>query len=294
MRKAKKKLHRMPKLSFIDQVVYWLGLLLLSAVYFAMALIPLLFRDRISFADPAVIAVSENASVMWVLLPCLTFFLITFIPWSVFYNDRRPIFGLKDFKYGPPAWPRVYPLFMRNKAYVWISEKKQKEKRQTILILVILLLISLIPFPWSLYGRDCLMVDGRIRQYSMFNRQKEEFSPQEIESVEFSVYKYSTGKYNRTTHWDVQVTLTTDSGREYSFQARDFRRDRGSFSWLKDMMQLKTQFDASIIHYSRTDNLKNVVWDYDLSDAEEVLLYQLFGLNPELCTERKVSCTARF
>lgn len=74
MRKAKKKLHRMPKLSFIDQVVYWLGLLLLSAVYFAMALIPLLFRDRISFADPAVIAVSENASVMWVLLPCLTFF----------------------------------------------------------------------------------------------------------------------------------------------------------------------------------------------------------------------------
>lgn len=294
MKKAKKKLHRMPKLSFIDQVVYWLGLLLLSAVYFTMALVPLLLRDRVSFADPAVIAVSENASVMWVLLPCLTFFLITFIPWSVFYNDRRPIFGLKDFKYGPPAWPMVYPLFMKNKPYVWISEKKQKEKRQTILILVILLLFSLIPFPWSLYGRDCLMADGRIQQYSMFNRQKEEFSPQEIDSVAFSVYKYSTGKYNQTTHWDVQVTLTTDSGREYSFQARDFRRDRGSFSWLKDMMQLKTRFDASIIHYSRTDDLKKVVWDYDLPDAEEVLLYQLFGLKAELCTERKISCTARF
>lgn len=293
MRKARKKLHQMPKLSFIDQVVYWLGLLLLSAVYFAMALLPLFLRDRISFSDPAVMAVSENASVMWILLPCLTFFLITFIPWSVFYNDRRPIFGLKDFKYGPPAWPKIYPLFMKNKPYVWVSAQKQKEKKMAILILVILFLISLIPFPWSLYGRDCLMTDGSIQQYSMFNKRTAVFTPQEIESIEFSVYKYSTGKYNRTTHWDVQVTMTADSGQEYSFQARDFRRAEEKSSWLKDMMQLKTQFDASIIHYYRTDDLKKVVWDYDLPDVEEGLLFQLFGLNAELSTGRRISCTAQ-
>lgn len=293
MRKARKKLHQMPKLSFIDQVVYWLGLLLLSAVYFAMALLPLFLRDRISFSDPAVMAVSENASVMWILLPCLTFFLITFIPWSVFYNDRRPIFGLKDFKYGPPAWPKIYPLFMKNKPYVWVSAQKQKEKKMAILILVILFLISLIPFPWSLYGRDCLMTDGSIQQYSMFNKRTAVFTPQEIEAIEFSVYKYSTGKYNRTTHWDVQVTMTTDSGQEYSFQARDFRRAEEKSSWLKDMMQLKTQFDASIIHYHRTDDLKKVVWDYDLPDVEEGLLFQLFGLNAELSTGRRISCTAQ-
>ena len=282
MRKAKKKLHRMPKLSLLDQIVYWSGLILLCATYFALSFIPVILRNRIAFSDDAVVAVSEHASVIWAVLPCLTFFMVTFIPWTVFYGDRRPIFGLKNFKYGPPAWPKIYPLFMKNKPYVWGSERKQKEKKHTILILVILLLISFIPFPWSIYGRDCLMADGSIRQYSMFNNRKDDFSIHEIDNVEFSTYTYFTGKYNRTIHWDVQVTLEVSSGAKYTFQSKDFRRDHGSRFWLTEMLRLKNLFDPSMILYRQTEDLKQVVWDYELSNEEELLLYQLFDLEPNL------------
>ena len=264
MRKAKKKLHRMPKLSLLDQIVYWSGLILLCATYFALSFIPVILRNRIAFSDDAVVAVSEHASVIWAVLPCLTFFMVTFIPWTVFYGDRRPI------------------LFMKNKPYVWVSERKQKEKKHTILILVILLLISFIPFPWSIYGRDCLMADGSIRQYSMFNNRKDDFSIQEIDNVEFSTYTYFTGKYNRTIHWDVQVTLEVASGAKYTFQSKDFRRDPGSRFWMTEMLRLKSLFDPSIILYRQTEDLKQVVWDCELSNEEELLLYRLFDLEPNL------------
>lgn len=279
MRKAKKNLHRMPKLSFLDQVIYWAGLLLLGICWFALAFSPLLLRDWIAFSEEAVVAAREHASSLWILVPWMTFFLMTFIAWTIPYQNRQPIFGLKNFKYGPPAWPKVYPLFMKDKPYVWVSQREQKRKKQLKAVLLMILLVSFIPFPWSLYGRDCLYRDGSIRQYSMFNNLKKEYLCQEIETVEFSTYRYSTGKYVKTTHWGVEVTLTTNSGNSYSFQDRDtkLKWESGSPQWLGTMLDLKEQYDPAIIRYDPSADLDRVVWDCGLSDADEARLYQLFG-----------------
>ena len=191
----------MPPLSFVDKLIYWTIFLLLAGCYLVLIFGPLYLRDRIAFSEETVLAAEAHVSIMWLGVPWMTFFLMTFILWNQPYQDRKPIFGLKNFKYGPPAWPKVYPLFMKNKPYVWVSERKKKERKQIAVVLLVVLLLSFVPFPWSLYGRDCLLHDGGIAEYSMFNNRTEEFASGEIAQIQIETYRYSTGSRHRTTHW---------------------------------------------------------------------------------------------
>ena len=119
----------MPPLSFLDKLIYWTIFLLLAAAYLLLLFGPIYLRDRIAFSEETVLAAEDHVSSLWMIVPGMTFFLMTFLLWNQPYQDRKPIFGLKNFKYGPPAWPKVYPLFMKNKPYVWVSERKKKERK---------------------------------------------------------------------------------------------------------------------------------------------------------------------
>ena len=136
----------MPPLSFVDKLIYWTVLALLCVAYFCLLFGPLYLRHIIAFSDTTVIAAEDHVSLMWLIVPWMTFFLMTFILWLQPYQDRKPIFGRRNFKYGPPAWPKVYPLFMKNKPYVWVSERKKKERKQIAVILLVVLLASLFLF----------------------------------------------------------------------------------------------------------------------------------------------------
>lgn len=269
----------MPPLSFVDKLIYWSIMLLLGGLYLALLFGPIYLRHKIAFADEMVLAAEAHASSLWLIVPWMTFFLMTFILWNQSYQDRRPIFGLKNFKYGPPAWPKVYPLFMKNKPYVWISERKQKERKQIAVALLVVLLLSFIPFPWSLYGRDCLLRDGGIVEYSMLNRQTGAFSSGEIKEIEIEAYRYSTGVRHRRSHWGVRLVFRTDSGEKYSFDSRDFRNDEESdvLYWLEAMLALKGRYDPGIIRYDGLENLSRVISDRNLDQAETEMLYRLFG-----------------
>lgn len=269
----------MPPLSFVDKVIYWTILLILCVLYFGLALVLMFLRERIAFADDMVIAKADNISYLWFLVPWMTFFLMTFILWLIPYEGRRPIFGLRNFKYGPPAWPKIYPVFMKNKPYVWVSERSKENRKKIAVLLLVILLVSLVPFPWALYGRDCLRADGRIEQYSMFNNKVQDFSPGQISDVEFETYRYRIGRYSTRVYWSVRISLTTDSGRTYTFAARDFRGGgtEGAPFWLAAMLELKTRYDPSVVTYSGKEDLQKVVTDQGLTRAEEDMLYQLFG-----------------
>lgn len=269
-------MHKMPPLSFLDKTIYWSIFLLLCAAYVALLFGPLQLRHRIAFSDEAVIAAADHFSAWWLGIPWLTFFLMTFILWLQPYQNRTPIFGKRNFKYGPPAWPKVYPLFMKNKPPVWVSENKKKERRSFAIFLLVVLLVSFIPLSWSLYGRDCLRYDGSIVQYNMFNRQVEEFSPGDIEEVTVDMFRYSTGKHIRTTHWGVQLIMRTDSGKKYSFDHREFDND-GSRRYLPEMVKVISRYDPAIIRYEDAENLHKFIADKDLNQEELQLLYQLFG-----------------
>lgn len=278
-KKAMKRMHLMPPLSFFDKTIYWFVFLVLCALYIGLFFGTLVLRSKIAFSDEMVIASEDNISFLWFLLPWMTFFLMTFILWLNPYQRRKPIWGLRNFKYGPPTWPKEYPLFMKNKPYVYISERKKKERKQLATLLLVVLLISFIPYPWSLYGRDCLYSDGSIVQYNMFNSKAQEFTSGEIKSVEIETYRYTTGKYITERHWGVQITFTTDSGKEYCFQHGEFRDDvpTNTRYWLAAMLQLKNRYDPGIITYCGVEDLGKVVSDRNLTAEETQMLYQLFS-----------------
>lgn len=278
-RKVKKKPHKMPPLSAIDKLIYWTVFVLLVASYFGLIAGTLCLRNKIAFADKSVIAVEDHASLFWLLLPWFTYFMITFILWVYWYQDKRPLFGRKNFKYGPPAWPKVYPLFMKNKPPVWVSERKKKEKRQFAIALIVVLLLSFIPYPWSLYGRDCLCDDGSLVQYNMFDRQTHEFRSEQITQIEIRTFKHGGKKYDWRTYWGVEMVFKTDSGKKYCFDHRDFQsgRENEVVYWLRGMLKVKECYDPGLIHYDGADCLKNVIADKSLNQEEVRLLYQLFN-----------------
>lgn len=278
-RKAKKRMHEMPPLSFLDKLIYWTAFVLLCVAYGALVLGPMYLRNQIAFSNPAVIAAIDHFSTMWLMVPWLTFFLMTFLLWHGPYQKRIPIFGKRNFKYGPPAWPKIYPLFMKDKPHVWVSERAKKDRKRLAVILLIILLISFIPLPWSLYGRDCLRNDGSIVQYNMFNRETDVFTSGDIADLEIEAYRYTTGKYASKAHYGVRLIFRTDSGEKFIFAHRDFRSDRefDTVYWLEWMLRIIERYDPGIIHCDGQEKLDRVITDRALSQKEVQKLYQLFG-----------------
>ena len=276
--KVKKRVHKMPPLSFIDSLIYWLGFLMLIVASFALVLLPIYLRHVIAFADSAVVAADDHISMFWMMVPLFTFFAMTFIPWYQLYQSRRPVFGIKNFKYGPPAWPKIYPLFMKNKPYVFISDRAKKSRKKIAVFLLGILLVSSIPFPWSLYGRDCLKRDGSIVQYNMFNVQTHDFAPRNFKEIRFETYHYKPSRYSATTHCGVQVVYTTESGKKYTFDHKMFRKDTPSDPryWLAAMANIKRRYNPSVIRYEGIDDLDKVIADQKMTEEEQMLLYQLF------------------
>lgn len=281
-RKAKRKMHQMPPLSFIDQLIYWTILIIICTLSIFLIFAPLYLRKEIAFSDSMVIAKEDHISMMWMIVPWMTFFLITFILWAIPYGERKPIFGKRNFKYGPPAWPRVYPLFMKNKPYVRVRKKAVETRYQIAVILLVVLLISFIPFPWSLYGRDCLHSDGSIHEYNMFNSKVRETTSGQIDEIEFEVYSHRRGKNSVGRRYDVRVHLTAENGKKYTFDYTEFRQRETNSPpfWLTDMLRLKTRYNPEIIKYSGTKDLYSVIDDNRLNETEAVMLYKLFEIIP--------------
>ncbi len=289
--KKKKKL-KMPPLSFLDKVVYWIALSLLIGLCYFFLVVQQQMRRAIAFDDMSIIASGDNFSACWFLVPVCTLFVITFILWETAYQNRKPIFGKKNIKYGPPAFPKVYPLFMKNKPYVYVGEGKKKEYRLIATIILVVFLISLVPFPWSLYGRYCLKNDGSIVQYNMFNKQVQDFSSEEIESIKIDTYRVRNSVYRKNwisalfgifvdnSRWGVQMEFVTESGKKYTFDDGGFRKDTSgkSMDWLMAMNQVKANYDPSVICYEDIESLHRVIEDEDMTQEEIELLYRLFGL----------------
>ena len=270
-RKAKKKLHPMPKLSALDQCIYMTILALIIAVTFSGVLLPVFLRRAVAAADAA-IAVMEDASILWCFPACFSFFLITFIPLCLAYQGRYPIFGKRNFRYGPPAWPKIYPVFMKNKPVVWVSENKKKQRRNIAILLLVVFLICCLPLPLSLFGRDSLYADGSVADFNMFNRKVREYTVRDVDSVIFRVAR--NGK--RSGLYDIVMEQTMTDGRRFQFEDGDFlRREDGD--WLSEMVRLKALFPPEKVVTKGHDKLELVVFDRDMDSQQAALLYALFS-----------------
>lgn len=271
-KKAKKNKLKMPKLSFVDKLIYGVLCVLLVAVSGLIIAIPLIFRNRIAFADPLMVAAVARGGIYWMLVPFVTFLTMGASILGIAHGGRYPIFGRRDIQYGSPKYPKVYPLFMKNKPKVWVSENAKKSKKTIAVVLVVILLLSFVPYPLSFYGRDCLYRDGSIGQYNAFNVKTRSFLPRDITAVKIKTTR-SSSRRGVSDHYGVTVTLTANVGESYSFGAGDFE----SNDWLSQMLALKCRYDSHIITYETEYPLESVIREYNLSEEETALLYQLFG-----------------
>ena len=277
-KKTKKRRQQMPPLSVADKLIYWGLLLLLCAASFVLIFVPLRLRENIAFADTTVVALRDNIAVLGILVPWLTFFLMSFIFWQQAYFNRKPIFGKKNFKYGPPAWPKIYPLFMKNKPPVWVSERKKKQKKQIAILLAVILLLSFLPLPMSLYGRKCLYEDGSVAEYNGFNREIEKFTAEDMVGAKLETYCYRT-KGSFVNHWGVQLTLETDSGEKFRFKHTESRNNtsaEGAY-WMDALLGVKNCYYPGFVTYDGLENIDLVIYDKGLDPEESRKLYQLFG-----------------
>lgn len=288
-RKNKQK-KRMPPLSLLDQTIYIILILLSIVLDIGILLLMFFLRNRVAFSVPGVLAAGERASLLWSVIPAIVLFLIAFIRVEYLYTDRRPIFGKRGIKYGPPQYPAVYPIFMKDKPPVWVSEAQKRNRRFGAVALLILIVVSILPFPLSLYGRDSLQADGSIVEYSMFGWETERHEREDIVEVEFSLLEDNSFRtYNRSwirylcnlkpETYTVCVTITTDDGERFVFRSGDFQAwGKGErTSWLVDMLHLKALFPPEIVTYADTDKLSYAASDYDLSEQETERLYALFS-----------------
>lgn len=271
----------MPPLSFLDKLIYWLLFVILFGGIIALGFLPFYIRDRIAFSDPSVVAaLGDGAVIVLLSFPVITIFLLWFIPWVSWYEQRKPIFGLPNFKYGPPAWPKEYPLFMKNKPFVWESQWSKQRHKRIVTVMLVLLLVSVIPFPLSLYGRDCLRQDGSIVQYNLFNAQTHEYAPGKVKEIRLGVHRRRSRGHHYRPHYYAQITLVLDNGQKYSFEGRDFKNESETdLFWLNTMAELKDCYSPENIYYEGTDKLDALAEHVNLNPEQMQILYRLFGQN---------------
>lgn len=266
--KAKKKIHPMPKLGFCDQCIYALGYLLILAVLAVLFWFRFYFIEELAMEEPGAVACEAHGSIYWFFPFYFTVMLSLFIPWQNLHSSRYPFFGKRGVKYGPPAYPRTFPLFMKNKPQYWKSRSAARMRRATVIFVVVLNLIFLLLVPLSIHGRNMLYADGTLHDYSMFDNLKGEYEPEDAEEITLSIGRHSLGRYGSYT-W--RLTVSIDYG------DRKFNFYNGSFSgadWVDDLDALLREFDPGVIEVRGEDRLDD--FGKKLSDGNYEKLCAIF------------------
>ena len=264
--KAKKKVHPMPKLGFADQMIYALGYLLILAVLVGLFWFRFVWIEDRMMAQPGAVAYEARESSSWFLPFLLSVTLSLLIPWSGLHQKRYPFFGKRGVKYGPPAYPRTFPLFMKNKPQYWKSPSEARMRKATAIFVVVLNLVLLLLVPFSIHGRNMLYEDGTLRQYTVFDDIKREYAPEEAESVTLSIGWRRTGRYSHS----LRLTVYLDYGKhQYKFYHRSFGND-----WVDDLTQVMSRFDRDIVHVHNIEKLDALA--KGLSDENYNKLIALF------------------
>lgn len=279
MAKKKKKKLKMPPLSALDSCIYYLGMALCVILGLSLSLFVTLLTKRIGLSDPEVIAVDERATVLLGIFPYIAFLLLLLCPLCTAYSKCIPIFGKKGIQYGPPKYPKVYPLFMKEKPPVWVSERKKESRKTFTVFYVILVILCLLPTPAGVFGRSCLMENGDVAVYNFLNREIQRYHTVDIQELCF--YAADMHTRSRGYSYDLNAKLTMENGKTFYFDAADFRSFRNSepASWLLYMLDLKDRVSPERITYKDPHLLSEVADTFNLSSEEIELMEQLFGIS---------------
>lgn len=275
--RAKKKIHPMPKLGWKDMLLYWSAMVLTCGLAFSFLFVGAI-QEKIAFSDPAVLASGAGAGnllfIFLMLWGLFAFVLLLAGP----YSRRIPVFGNDAVSYGPPAYPRIYPVFMKNKPRFWVSPKelRRKKKLKCLITAVILgtFLVSAVSFPFSFYGRTVLRDDGSITVYNTVNKEVADYSGAQITDVELGIY--STHTKGGGTHWHIEFTMTTADGKTHRFPEHAFAGTQ--LQQLQEMLRVKESLFSGQVRITDTDKFRKVLAVFSRPE-ERALLYRLFEIS---------------
>ena len=263
----------MPKLGWKDHLLYSIACTLTLGGASALIFIPGYLQERNAFSYEEVVAVNEGpGNFNWLFL--FIWLLLIFEMILIQYAQRFPIFGNKNVRYGPPGYPHVYPVFMKNKPKHWVSQQEQaKKKRRRNWIMIALassFLFSLFTFSLSIRGREVLLYNGAVQVYNGWDRQKKEYKHSEIEKVILKTYLF---RYRSSSKWEVEMEIHLQDGEIFEYDNTSFRGDKKQ--QLQEMLWMKERY-ADLLVIEGTENLRGVIIDQHFDDAEQTLLYELF------------------
>lgn len=277
--KAKKYVHPMPKLGFWDQLLYHTVFIFGFVFSIGSLFLASAAQERIAFSDPRVISFIGGRGTfhgIWFMFWCLlTSELLILVP----FLGRYPIFGRKGIKYGPPAYPRIYPLLMRNKPKFWVSKAEQRKKRNTRIciaaVLIITFAITVALLHVSFHGRIVLFESGSITEYDERNREINRYYPDELSEIELSAH-YHSGRGGG--YWSVGYEITCNDGESYHFDSGNFTGT--SCQKLEAMLYLKEEIYGNRVIVSGVENLTKAIHYKYTSTEEQALIYRLFEVSP--------------
>lgn len=274
-RKAKKKVHSMPKLGFGDKLLYWVLMIVGYGGSVVCVFAPMVQRRLLADTNPDALACEmEVAEILFGFGLALWLLVVGMIVTLKLYKPRIPVFGRSDIRYGPPAYPRIYPMLMKNKPVHWESQAAVRKRRRNHRILAGILIVTLLfgaaVFPLSLNSRYELLRDGTVMSYD-YQNQPTHYDLEDLESVRLFVNSSSTKNGRR--RWYPSFELRFKDGTRCIFNVRTFADD-----WIPALQiaqGLKAYYGELLVIHG-TEKLWKVTLNQSMTAMESKLLYELF------------------
>ena len=272
-KKAKKRVHLMPQLGWKDIILYTAGMFLTLGGSVVALFFPMYIRQYLSTPEAITSAAGKGyLCFVWLAI----WLLMTGVFLHSLYKKRFPIFGRSDIEYGPPAYPRIFPLLMKNKPKYWQSPKAVARKRIKFSLLSCFVLLTFVfsvaLYPRSFYGRYELLRDGTVTVYDTHNQKTEHYALGDIETVVFYT-DYSKAGKRSPGHWHAKMALTFTDDESCSFSIEGFGPDWTTAIHTAQLLKESYGLRVSI---EGEENLRAVVFDEHMNSEEARLLYELF------------------
>ncbi len=278
IKRKNNKRHLRPPLSFIDESIYVLGILLsfITACLFAF-----LFSDIntiIAFGKPETVAYRPGLCYLFILPVTMYFEISVLCIFLMGWKSKKPIFGNKKYEYGKfPFREDCFPLFPL-KAYINKKSPSQKNMiRKLFLLWCIVFLILASISPLSFFGRTALYADNSVEVINVFNKvtavyTTDEFSHLTIEAAHHRGHK-------GTDYYRYEISISMYDGKDFLFTNRDFdyRLDETKDISLDKMLEIKNLFNANEITVKGTDLLDEIAVQLSLNKEQKNKLNELLS-----------------
>ncbi len=272
------KQHLCPPLTFLDKSIYFLCILFsfLGALLLAFCFDDI--RNMIAFSKAETVAYRSNASFLFAV-PFMLFLEISALVLFISgWESKKPIFGIKKYKYGEyPFREDCIPLFRRKKYNLKKTPSQKKFVCQMTMLWCVGLFLCACLIPFSLFGRNALYQDNRIEKINMINLTGDTYTTEDFTHLTIKA-QYVSG-YRTGDYWKYEMIVEMKDGKYFSFSNRDFdwRVSGAKDICLDKMLEIKSLFNSETIAIKGAKNTDEVADFLSFNESQQTKLNELFA-----------------